>query len=80
MNNIFSYILLNVFNWRYQTYSIKEFQKLFYFLLDCLGEVIIESVQNITSFVSAVGFLVAKHCTKKGENSILIDVINRILI
>ena len=32
-------ILFNVFNWRYQTYSRKEIQNLFYFLRDCLGEV-----------------------------------------
>ena len=49
--NSFSYISINVFNWRYQFYSRKEIYNLFYFYATVQGRVV-GRVRNKTSFVS----------------------------
>jgi hypothetical protein len=75
MYNIFSYILFNVFNWRYQTYSKKEIQNLFYSLRDCLvfkrGELRAYKIKPVL-FLFALGLLAAtKTLFKRNEKDIL---------
>ena len=69
--NIFSYILFNVFNWRYQTYSRKGSQNLLYFLCDCLGEGTYSGEYKIKPvlFLYAIGFVTTtKKLFKRKDN------------
>ena len=64
--NIFSYIFLNVFNWRYQTYRTKEIQHFFLFFTRLFmgGELRAYKIKSVL-FLYAVGLFAATKTLSK---------------